>query len=485
MTSRRRLFGDLALLLALGFALGVLAMSVPIQAQTLCTISSSTPYCPGDNSVYNTSGSINAHSYIDASQVTGTGGGTDICSLINAALINLAYNNLGTSTTKFTYAGNGVVDARNIGPGTTQSCTFGNPWPATEGSSVVYWPPAATVLLPAGTIQVSQTWTLPPGTRLVGEGPQATIIQATSSLGTVIEMGTWNGSTGFCGNGDCNGIVIEHLGIDENKEGVIGILNEWSQELNYVNDVYIINVDSSGTGLKIVGNNDSSQGNAVNSGPYSSIYVIGATTTGTCVNILGTYGTRGIHDLHCVGGSTKGTAAVLLDGSNNTIEDVTVSNYTEGILIGSQLPANAQNNILLNVSATSVTNVIHICGTNTSTNCGTSANPTDVTLMGISSGSSTTNTIEDMVTNTTLSHTTDPNVSLYILGEKITSGNYSNLGFTRFTTSPSVPAWFSGPAVPSDTSCSVNGSIYSVTSGTTSPTLYGCIGGTWTGLTTH
>jgi hypothetical protein len=477
MNCRRQLFKHRGWLLGCTLTVIALTISARLQAQTLCTVSGAT-YCPGDNAVYNPA-AINAHSFIDASQVTGTGGGTDICALIDAALVNLATSDLLTGATKFTYAGHGVVDARNIG-GTALVCTYGNPWPSS--STAYYWPPAATVLLPAGTIQVTGTWTLPPGTRLVGEGPQSTIIQATSGLGTVIQMGT----TGFCG-GDCNGVIVEHLGIDEHSEGVVGISNNWSQELNYVNDVSITNVPTSGTGLMIVGAYDANLGNAANSGPYSNIYVSGSSTgAGTCVNLIGTYGTRGIHGLNCVGGTAGGTAAVLLDGSNNTIEDITISNYTEGILIGSQLPANAQNNVLLNIQGSSVTNLVHVCGSNASTNCPTTtSNPTDLTFMGISSGSGSTNTIVDEVTNTTLSHSSDATVALYLVGEPMTSGNYSALGYSRFTSSPSVPAWFSGPTIPSNTSCTANGSLYSVTSGTTAPTLFGCIGGKWTGLTTH
>ena len=74
--------------------------------------------------------------------------------------------------------------------------------------------------------------------------------------------------------------------------------------------------------------------------------------------------TRGIHGLTCnttVTGSNMPLAAVLLDGSNNSIEDVQILGFKNGILVGKN--AAAQNDVAPNISGNSgVTNVIHICG---------------------------------------------------------------------------------------------------------------------------
>ena len=50
----------------------------------------------------------------------------------------------------------------------------------------------------------------------------------------------------------------------------------------------------------------------------------------------------GIHGLKCKSETNDAQAAVLLDSSNNSIEDVNIVGFYDGILVGSQ--ASAQSN---------------------------------------------------------------------------------------------------------------------------------------------
>jgi hypothetical protein len=285
----------------------------------------------------------------------------------------------------------------------------------------------------------------------------------------MIDMG---GASPFCGNNDCNGVVIEHLGLNAGGQSVNGIVNQFSQELSFVNDVSITGIAATFTGLSI-GSATAGQ-YAANSGPYSAIYYSGS---GTCASIRGTYGTRGIHGLNCAGSNSPFNPAILLDGSNNSIENVSISGYTgDGILVGSR--ASAQDNILLNVSSptgSSLANVIHVCGTGPNSTCNTSY-VSDLTIMGASSAANYT--IADDVTGTKLPFSTDQFVGLYVLGEPYPAS--SSIGNSRFSTSPSVPAWFVGSTQPSG-ACASNGSMFSVSAKITGTgtTLWGCVGNTW------
>jgi hypothetical protein len=78
-------------------------------------------------------------------------------------------------------------------------------------------PLPSTILLPAGTIQISSSWVLPSNTRLIGEGESdplsavpGTTIQAgniQSQTGTMIQFG----SSAVCGSSGCGGISVERL----------------------------------------------------------------------------------------------------------------------------------------------------------------------------------------------------------------------------------------------------------------------------------
>jgi hypothetical protein len=475
----------------LALAFSFLLTPTSVRAQVTCTFITPSTICPGDNAVFQGTAQVASHSFIDASQLTGTNG-NDICNKINAALAQLAtakyQNNL-------VYKNEGVIDARGV---SNLNCTANpiNPW-----TGFVYGtnsPPDNVVLLPAGTIQISTAWTLPARTRLVGQGSclgsacaMLTTIQACNGsttpchgrtlAGDILQMGGLVGGVYFCppgqGNPDrynCNGVVIEHLRLDGNNvAGVSGIDNQYSQELSYVNDVAMINIDGEGLILGATPNNQGFQNDANNSGPYSNLYISG---TGTCVDINKTTGTRGIYGLTCVATAGSG-AAILVDGANNTLEDVSIygsgGSYHDGIVIGSRASTDAvaNANLLLNITGDSnVTNLVHIsCA---STNCPSNNPnlPTDLTIMGVSRSSTTgLISIEDDLNGASLS---DTNVGLYLVGEPVTA-NSSVLGYSRFTTSLSVPAWLVGAATPTSP-CPAIGDLYSNTN--SGNTLWGCVG---------
>lgn len=458
------------------WAIRVLAVAVStivpfaLSAQTC----SPTFFLPGDKDTWETmTTQLSGHAYIDASQTLGTDT-HDVCTAISNALTQL--NSTTQSHCPWYSNGRGVIDARGVltsGGGTPTFTCAASPFPAATSAnqSAAY----VTVMLPAGTIPITTPWYLPPNTRLIGESfsqAPTTIKAATGFSGNaLIYMGDPPGAPNgnYCnnpshGNYDCNGISIEHMALNGNSiSGLDGILNYYAQELNYVDDVAMSNI--SGTGLLI-------EGQANNSGPYTKIYFSG---TGTCVSINGTNNTRGLSGIDCYwSGSGSSPAAILVDGRNNTIEGVTISGYkADGIEIGSQ--AAAQDNLIANVTAAStVTNVVHIAST---------GSPTDLTMMGIKGAGVI---IKDDVSGAGSVRDSQGYIALYILGEPVTSGG-NNVGYSRFTTTtnsttPSVPVWFQGAGLPTTTtSCTTPGSLYSVTSTSTTArtTLWGCIGGTW------
>lgn len=409
----------------------------------------------GETAIYeNPTTPVNSQAIVDASVFYPAKG--DICQIINFIL---------TDSTEFQCGGFGhpkgvVIDARGIGalvPGGGLQCSM-NPFDGTNCGGVLNGDGLqATVLLPSATIQVQKTWVLPNEARLIGEGRNLTTVQACTtnngcgqsfSGSDVIEMGKNDGMQCTSGN-DCFGVGIEHLTIDaQNVSGLNGIHNPSSQERSYVRDVALSSV--AGKGLLV----DASSGH---SGPYSDISFSGS---GTCAQIIGS-NTRGIHGLTCTS-TGSGSSAVLLDAANNSIEDVYISgSYTNGILVGGN--GAAQGNVLFNINgASGVANVISI----------SNAHPVgDLTIMGVTTSGG--NSIADSLTNTTLS---DTYVGMYILGEPVT-GNGTNVGYSRFTTSPSVPAWLVGSSAPNG-SCST-GSLYSNTSGPQSSTLSACVNRGW------
>ena len=355
------------------------------------------------------------------------------------------------------------------------------PW----NNGTTYLNKPSTILLPATggatptPIIISTPWILPSNTHLIGEGdgipssgftPGTTIQAGTSFSGSMIQFGTGPppSSPPICppvgSVYTCTGISVENLTLDGKGQSVNGISNAYSQDGSYVNHVSLYQIR--GVGLVIQG---SAQGNASNSGPYSNItFDLGGnlgTSQTACASINGLSGTHGIHGLTCISGDNVSPAAVLLDSSNNSIEDVRIVGFYDGIRIGAN--GNAQSNVLFNIigdtTASGVTPIIvvHIADVGHTV--------TDLSVMGANNagGSSGTITIKDDLTGAQL---TDTSVGIYALGNTGT-GNY----YSRFTTSSSVASWVVGPSAPSG-SCA-EGSLYSCI-GNSSLNGSGCTNGT-------
>jgi hypothetical protein len=441
------------------------------------------PGLSGETAIYQGPSSVvNSQAIVDASVLYPAQG--DICGVINYILTNASEFQCGGQNNPKGV----IIDARGIIPqsGSTLQCNS-NPFAPTCGTThnnpISGDQLSSTILLPALTIEIQQPWTIPSHTRVIGESENLTVLQAckansqncsSSFTGDMIDMGT-----SPCGN-DCQGVGIEHLTLDGNSQAVNGIVNnDTSEELSYVNDVALLNIG--GTGLLIKGSATNPGG--TNSGPYSNIYYSGA---GTCANINGTKSTRGIHGLTCVTTNSSGPL-VFIDGSNNSIEDLTLTYVPsdgpagpslDGILVGSL--AAAQSNVLINISGNNLANVVHVSNaTSTQSNCppqntnnsATVNNVCDLTLLGI--GSASSNAIKDDLTSTIL---TDATVGLYVVGEQVFAGTNS-VGYSRFTTSPNLPTWLIGSGTPGS-SCAT-GSLYSNTQGPISSTLSTCVATAW------
>jgi hypothetical protein len=311
---------------------------------------------PGNNAVWSSPTMVVASSsFVDASVLPDTATSHDICERINAALWTLLQP---------PYGGAGVIDARGIN--TSNTFSAGGALPCSHSPWSNSWThtfsvfPNAVVLLPAGTIglQANANWVLPDRTRIIGVGSGAngtsiTTIQAGSGFtGTMIQMGATTGLSScplINGTNICSGVAVEDLRLDGGGLGVIGIANAQSQELSYVNRVTFYRVR--GTGL-LVGGGTSGGSGAQNSGPYTNIrfeYPSGTPTSSTLCAWISGAPTRGIHGLTCSNSTaTLPSVAVNVDSNNNSIEDIYISGFADGIDIGSN--ANAQGNVLLNIT---------------------------------------------------------------------------------------------------------------------------------------
>jgi hypothetical protein len=409
----------------------------------------------GFNAVYQSSSTIPSSSFIDASAYSGA----DLCAKINAVL---------TSTLPVYPSAGAVIDARGIGSGTTQSCAA-SPWAGFGTSNPA---PPSHILLPSGTITIAAKWALPQGTHISGEGSTTTTILAKSSFSPMIQMGDVNCTP----TSVCFDISVDNLALDGGGNTIDGVDNNNAEELSYVDHVRFIDIE--GTGLSIPAGGD-------NSGPYSNLYFTGGAKAGSataCVRITGvsSSGTRGIHGMTCVTTTADAPqAAVYVDGNNNTIEDLHVEGFQDGVLVGDSAPA--AGNVLVNINggangSSTVTNVVHISSNTTSG----APNVSNLAVLGAVRYFGT-NTIQDDLTSTTL---TDVSVGMYVLGEVAAiNGEGGVVGYSRFTTSPSVPTWVvSGVSAPPTSLCKT-GSLYSNTAGTSGShnTLYVCEGGNWLG----
>jgi hypothetical protein len=447
-------------------SLCVLAAPTNAKAQTTCTVGTT----QGFNAVWGCGGGSSplvqgTFAFVDAYQFyTGTG---DICTAINSALTSAAYTSSKQGI---------VVDARAFGAGPWNCAS--NPWSLSSS------PLTIVALLPAGTINLSTTWQLPAHTKLIGEGSNLTILKAISTgfsgSGDMIDMGP-----PYCTNADYPAITIEHLAVNgNNATSLNGIINACAQELSYVDDVSFTQISLVALGI--------ASKNAANSGPYTKLTM---SNVGTCLSIssptqaTSLYDMRGVHGLSCTLSSTA-TSGILLDAANASLEDITItgtSSSQNGIVVGSRFPS--PNNLLFNIRGSSLTDVIQLSNqtytptpTVTAPNCPATNSSTydvcNITILGVTSSSST-NSIDDKITSTTL---TDAYVGMYILGEPVESGSTPTaVGNSRLTTSPNTPSWSVGSSAASSMQSCVVGSIYSQTSGSGSTTLFGC-NGTWAAI---
>lgn len=448
--------------------------------------------------------------YIDASAFQYTGSPT-LCGKVYQILASGSYPPEGA-----------VIDARGLANSVTSTWSC-NAWetPWCEGTSATnqcslangtYKNVPSVLLLPAGVITTSYTWVLPDRTLVIGQGAGALASGTISQWGTILTAsGTFAGpASGYnpvapvamiqfgdpgintcgatatqAGTGICFHISIEGLTLNAASQAVNGILNMDSQELSYAKRINLINFSGSkNTGNAVaVGLQIGAPCNGVgtcayyaqaqNSGPYEQIYYSGA---GTCAQIFGA-GIRGFHGITCAGTSSP-AAGILLDSSSNTLEDVTLSGFTDGIKIGSQsttgpIQSEAWNDALINITGSAGTNLIHICSATSGSCVPTSAPvPQDLNIMGATSSAGTT--IQDDITTTKL---TDPSVALYALGEPASSGT----GNSRFTTSPNWPTWFIGTSQSvTGLACPADGSIYTSSGTSSMGTIWGCVAGSWT-----
>jgi hypothetical protein len=398
----------------------------------------------GENTVYNSTTTTGSTAFIDASKLVS---GTTICDTLYGILSAPGYIP-------------SVIDARAITPSlTSMTCAAGKtPWQTSVSSTPISAP--STILLPPGTIVIHTSWILPANTRLIGEGDglpsngalSGTTIQSAPSFtvpGAMIQFGYSSCSA------LCPAISIENLVLDGQGQSVSGIVNQYSQDHSFVDHVGLYRI--LGTGLLV-------SGSAENSGPYSNIAFDtdgSATTSTVCAQILAVSGgTHGIHGLTCKSSSTAyPPAAVLLDSSGNSLEDIAVSGFSDGVLVGSN--ASALSNVLINIIgdttrrpvATPV-NAIHI----------SSANPVEgLAIKGVSNSQLPgTYTIQD---DLTALHLLDQYVAMYAAGKS------SGGGYVRFTTSPNAPHWVTGKNSPSASPC-VRGSLYSCIGGGSGSTCY-------------
>jgi hypothetical protein len=407
----------------------------------------------GQNAVYSAAGSccMGSPGFIDASMFKTSA--TNICGILHNILNGASYLSMGA-----------VIDARGLNSGNTSMiCTSTNPSPWAGITS----PPPSTILLPAGTIVIPSTWVLPSYTHLIGEGSgitssgftPGTTLQVASTFtapGPMIQFGSSSGC--------CSAISVENLTLDGTGGSVNGIVNQNAGDHSYVNNVGLYRI--LGTGLSV-------SGTANNSGPYSNItYDLGGISGNSatvCASINGVSGTRGIHGLTCISENNDPPAAVLLDSSNNSIEDVRIVGFYDGVLVGAN--ASAQSNVLINiigdtaaVSGLTPVNAVHISSNNT---------VTDLSIMGLSnSGLTGTYTLQDDVTGP---HLSDPTVGIYALGRAASGGH------SRFTTSPNAATWAVGTSSPSISSTCARGSLYSCiggstcVSGSTAYALWACV----------
>jgi hypothetical protein len=319
MTARR--ITSIVCLHLVSGALFLALLALPVIAQT----------DTGDNAVCTSATGCTTTSpsaaFIDASAFSCSSG--DFCCAVNQALADLP-------------ATGGVVDARGINSGGTNTCTGTTPYVVTgTGGHTITTP--STLLLPSGKITINTTWVLPDRSRIVGEGNNPSnsnmlgtyiIADGIGAGDSMMQMGSPTLCNDPTGSNQCYGISISNLMIDGANGGstvINGIANLYAGASSYVDHVNIAQVV--GTAL-VIGNN------AADSGPYSNIAISPGTLCAaatSCVQLGDANGlplsTRGIHGMTCtcVGSDANGgtgTAGISLNSPNNTIAIFKMSSKT-------------------------------------------------------------------------------------------------------------------------------------------------------------
>lgn len=452
----------------------------------------------GDKTVYTTNDSLTpSTSWIDASafcSVTGSGGTNscvvsstfDFCAVLSSALHSLL--------TVSSPAG-GVVDARgvlSVPPRSAYPTELCQSNPFSQVSQTNTHP--ITILLPPFTVEITSlagSWTLPNNVKLVGVG-LSTVLEGDSGCCSpaLIEMGP-PPTSGSC-TSTYTGIGIEHLQIIT-KGSFGGIDNECAGASSYVRDVKISGLTNT---VSLGGDALTIGAGAANSGPYTDIYVqvapgqntCGSGTGYKCVNINAQ--TRGLHGITCQGGeqnaSPNQVAAIVVNGSNNSIEDVHVESWYDAIQIGSTA-AGVSNVFVSNVEASTnscgaVKNTVHLCGSQNGDNpaCPSYGPLTDVSIMGVSNGPVQSQqpvvSIQDDATGTTIEGCQGPicpapiTTGMYFLGRPLGStGEYSRFAINPATSNfygnatTVVPTWGADTGSISGSQCYTPGAIYSNT----------------------
>jgi len=458
----------------------------------------------GDKAVYNSSvPPVPAPSqvWIDASAfwTTAMGNSPDLCKIIRDNILKASYVSL--------YPNGAVIDARglylnpalppSIGPITCTGTPFANFQQSTS-------PPPTTILLPATKIPIPQTWVLPNNMKIVGEeqntviSPQANV---TFTVPDMIDMG----SLSLCST-PCSGIAVEHLQINTNSNPQLnGIVNNYAGTSSYVNDVTFQGIACAGLVIGEIGGLSSE---AANSGPYTNIQFLTPVDNSCSGNPNLSYPlcidietqTQGVHGVTCTGAGSSGApgAAIYVNASNNTVEDVHIEHFWDGVQIGNSSGKIVANVVVSNAAGgedgikppSPIQNIVHICGSvSTGSNealCRSSGTVQDVSVL--QSGYTTPSfplgatSVQDDATGTSIPVATTFFTGMYILGETI-SGGYS-----RFSTSPSAtvstgaqsaaPAWGVGSGQASGT-CATPGALYSNTAGGTMTSVYVCTTSGW------
>jgi hypothetical protein len=455
----------------------------------------------GNKAVWNSSNQVTGSTvWVDASawwSASGLGV-PDLCLFIRDDILNGSYSG--------TYPNGTVIDARGLAYGVAGGAQIAcsvDPFAKLSGP-----PPSTTILLPSGNIIADTTWYIPNNTRIVGDEQQTTIRGNCSTCSYIIEMGGTEPNSGvnLCPSTGCTSVGIEHLVLGGGGAASIGgIDNQHSQTGSYVNDVSLQNFAMPGL---LIG------AGAANSGPYSNIVYDAsngascgaAPNCPLCVDLEAQ--TQGVHGLTCIGNAQ--TAVVGTDGlyhggivvnfSNNSIEDVHIESFWDGIQVG--LSGTVANILVSNVTGTTTTsqqnpngytkNTVHLCGRNpwnssNFTQCPGTGTAKDITILQAMNDSAqsrpATTVLDDVSGNAiTACFTSGPgcgvplSTGMYALGEpdggpttaysKFTvdpatpNGNYQSAPYTSY-----VPTWGAGKTSPNPNPpysyCSPAGAIYS------------------------